>query len=187
MGGWAVGRAPCGQRAARELGQSAARALSARPLRAARSPPATNTCHTHTHGLTFVMDKRAPSARGEPFPSILKKPKGWRKGDLLDKSTKIKREKVESSKNKNVSAPLPQGCTSLMYACQQADYKAVVEILNKDVSFRRTRRIKCFECLVIIIVYRKHFFYILSNSSHHSHLTHDFSEGFVMLQIVHVT
>lgn len=84
------------------------------------------------------MDKRAPSARGEPIPSILKKPKGWRKGDLLDKSTKIKREKVEGSKNKNVSAPLPQGCTPLMYACQQADYKSVVEILNKDVSFPRT-------------------------------------------------
>lgn len=103
------------------------------------------------------MDKRAPSARGEPIPSILKKPKGWRKGDLLDKSTKIKREKVEGSKNKNVSAPLPQGCTPLMYACQQADYKAIVEILNKDVSFRRTSRIMCFECLVIVIDYKKHF------------------------------
>lgn len=81
------------------------------------------------------MDKRATSGRGEPIPSILKKPKGRHKGDLLDKSTKIKREKVEGSKKAgDVSAPLQQGCSPLMYACQQADYKAVVDILNKDVS-----------------------------------------------------
>lgn len=85
---------------------------------------------------TSVMDKRASSGRGEAIPSILKKPKGCRKGDLFDKSSKIKREKVEVSarKSEDVSAPLPQGCTPLMYACQQADYKAVVEALNKDVS-----------------------------------------------------
>lgn len=82
------------------------------------------------------MDKRAASGRGEPIPSILKKPKSRRKGDLLDKSTKIKREKVEGTKKgEDVSVPLPQGCTPLMYACQQADYKAVVDTLNKDVSF----------------------------------------------------
>lgn len=81
------------------------------------------------------MDKRATSGRGEPIPSILKKPKSRHKGDLLDKSTKIKLEKVEGSKKGGeVSAPLPHGCTPLMYACQQADYKTVVEILNKDVS-----------------------------------------------------
>lgn len=80
------------------------------------------------------MDKRGTSGRGEPIPSILKKPKGRRKGDLLDKSSKIKREKVEGPKGEDVSAPLPQGCTPLMYACQQADYKAVVDTLNKDVS-----------------------------------------------------
>lgn len=81
------------------------------------------------------MDKRATSGRGEPIPSILKKPKGRQKGDLLDKSTKIKREKAEGSKkNGDVNAPLQQGCTPLMYACQQADYKSVVDILNKDVS-----------------------------------------------------
>ena len=81
------------------------------------------------------MDKRATSGRGEPIPSILKKPKGRHKGDLVDKSTKIKREKVEGSKKGgDVSAPLQQGCSPLMYACQQADYKAVVDILNKDVS-----------------------------------------------------
>lgn len=81
------------------------------------------------------MDKRSSSGRGEPIPSILKKPKGRHKGDLVDKSTKIKREKVEGTKKGgDVSAPLQQGCSPLMYACQQADYKAVVDILNKDVS-----------------------------------------------------
>ncbi|XP_013192052.2 protein phosphatase 1 regulatory subunit 12A [Amyelois transitella] len=86
------------------------------------------------------MDKRAASGRGEPIPSILKKPKSRRKGDLLDKSTKIKRETVEGSKKgEDVSAPLPQGCTPLMYACQQADYKAVVDALNKDPSSVRVR------------------------------------------------
>lgn len=82
------------------------------------------------------MDKRAASGRGEPIPSILKKPKGRRKGDLLDKSSKIKREKVAEAEKKSgdASAPLPLGCTPLMYACQQADYKAVVDTLNKDVS-----------------------------------------------------
>ncbi|KAI5643130.1 ankyrin repeats (3 copies) domain-containing protein [Phthorimaea operculella] len=85
------------------------------------------------------MDKRATSGRGEPIPSILKKPKNRRNGDFLDKSSKIKREKVEGSKGEDVSAPLPQGCTPLMYACQQADYKAVVDILNKDPSSVRVR------------------------------------------------
>lgn len=155
-----------GQRAS-SVSRRPAPSAPARSALRDRHPPQTHA--THTHGLTFVMDKRAPSARGEPIPSILKKPKGWRKGDLLDKSTKIKREKVEGSKNKNVSAPLPQGCTSLMYACQQADYKAVVEILNKDVSFRRTRRIMCFECLVIIIVYRKHYFFTFYQIHHTIH------------------
>ncbi|KAJ2944770.1 hypothetical protein O0L34_g1659 [Tuta absoluta] len=85
------------------------------------------------------MDKRATSGRGEPIPSILKKPNNRRNGDFLDKSSKIKREKVEGSKGEDVSAPLPQGCTPLMYACQQADYKAVVDILNKDPSSVRVR------------------------------------------------
>ncbi|XP_028159650.1 ankycorbin isoform X1 [Ostrinia furnacalis] len=86
------------------------------------------------------MDKRAASGRGEPIPSILKKPKSRRKGDLVDKSTKIKREKVEGSKKGgDASAPLPQGCTPLMYACQQADYKAVVDNLNKDPASVRVR------------------------------------------------
>lgn len=80
------------------------------------------------------MEKRATSGKGEPIPSILKKPKNRHKGDLLDKKSKIKREKVEGLKKGDVSAPLPQGCTPLMYACQQADYKGVVDILNKDVS-----------------------------------------------------
>lgn len=82
------------------------------------------------------MDKRDTGGRGEPVPGILKKSKGRRKGDLLDKRSKIKKEKVEGSEKKgdDVSAPLPQGCTPLMYACQQADYKTVVDILNKDVS-----------------------------------------------------
>lgn len=81
------------------------------------------------------MDKRATSGRGEPIPSILKKPRSRRKGDLLDKSTKIKGEKVEGGARRSAGpgAP-PQGCSALMYACQQADYKAVVDILNKDVS-----------------------------------------------------
>lgn len=78
------------------------------------------------------MDKRVTS--GRDIPSILKKPKGRRQGDLLDKSTKIKREKVQAPTSEDVSAPLPQGCTPLMYACQQADYKTAVDILNKDVS-----------------------------------------------------
>ncbi|KAJ8724028.1 hypothetical protein PYW07_008008 [Mythimna separata] len=86
------------------------------------------------------MDKRATSGRAEPIPSILKKPKGRHKGDLVDKSTKIKREKVEGSKRGgDVSAPLQQGCSPLMYACQQADYKAVVDILNKDPASVRVR------------------------------------------------
>ncbi|XP_030034073.2 LOW QUALITY PROTEIN: ankycorbin [Manduca sexta] len=86
------------------------------------------------------MERRATSSRGEPIPSILKKPKNRNKGDLLDKSSKIKREKVEGSKrDENVSAPLRHGCTPLMYACQQADYKAVVDILNKDPSSVRVR------------------------------------------------
>ncbi|XP_026734654.1 protein phosphatase 1 regulatory subunit 12A isoform X2 [Trichoplusia ni] len=86
------------------------------------------------------MDKRATSGRGEPIPSILKKPKSRHKGDLVDKSTKIKREKVEGSKKAgDVSAPLQQGCSPLMYACQQADYKAVVDILNKDPASVRVR------------------------------------------------
>ncbi|XP_063895808.1 ankycorbin [Helicoverpa armigera] len=86
------------------------------------------------------MDKRATSGRAEPIPSILKKPKGRHKGDLVDKSTKIKREKVEGSKKGgDVSAPLQQGCSPLMYACQQADYKAVVDILNKDPASVRVR------------------------------------------------
>lgn len=80
------------------------------------------------------MEKRATSGKGESIPSILKKPKSRHKGDLLDKKSKIKREKVEGSKKGDVTAPLPQGCTPLMYACQQADYKGVVDILNKDVS-----------------------------------------------------
>lgn len=85
------------------------------------------------------MDKRATSGRGEPIPSILKKAKSRRRGDLVDKSTKIKREKVEGSKKgSDAGAPLPQGCTPLMYACQQADYKAVVDNLNKDVSSSHT-------------------------------------------------
>ncbi|XP_063627766.1 protein phosphatase 1 regulatory subunit 12A [Cydia splendana] len=83
------------------------------------------------------MDKRGAS--GRDIPSILKKPKGRRKGDLLDKSTKIKREKVEGPKGEDVSAPLPQGCTPLMYACQQADYKAVVDAINKDAASVRVR------------------------------------------------
>lgn len=110
-------------------------------------------CGCPTHGLhtslkRSVMDKRAASGRGEPIPSILKKPKGRLKGDLLDKSTKIKREKVEGSKKGgDASAPLPQGCTPLMYACQQADYKAVVDNLNKDVSSSSYSDIRIFLCL----------------------------------------
>lgn len=76
------------------------------------------------------MDKRAVSGRGEPVPSILKKSNKHRSGDLVDKSSKIKRE----NKRGDVNIPLPQGCTPLMYACQQANYKSVIEILNKDVS-----------------------------------------------------
>ncbi|KAM3962514.1 LOW QUALITY PROTEIN: uncharacterized protein ACR2FA_003420 [Aphomia sociella] len=86
------------------------------------------------------MDKRASSSRGEPISSILKKPKGRLKGGFLDKSTKIKREKVDGTKKgEDVSAPLPQGCTPLMYACQQADYKSVVDTLNKDPASVRIR------------------------------------------------
>lgn len=83
------------------------------------------------------MERRAVSGRGEPIPSILKNSKKHRAGDLVDKSTKIKREK-NSSKKDDVNIPLPQGCTPLMYACQQANYKSVVETLNKDVSFLLT-------------------------------------------------
>ncbi|XP_059053160.1 protein phosphatase 1 regulatory subunit 12A [Achroia grisella] len=85
------------------------------------------------------MDKRT-SSRGEPISSILKKPKSRIKGGFLDKSTKIKREKVDDTKKgEDVSAPLPQGCTPLMYACQQADYKSVVDTLNKDPASVRIR------------------------------------------------
>lgn len=84
------------------------------------------------------MDKRATSSgRSEPIPSILKKPKSRYKGDLFDKSNKIRGEKVEGSAKKGegaAGAALPKGCTALMYACQQADYKSVVELINKDVS-----------------------------------------------------
>lgn len=83
------------------------------------------------------MDKFRSGGRVEPIPSILKKPKTQKKGDLLDKSSKLKQEK-HSSKKSDVNRPLPQGCTPLMYACQQADYKTVVEILNKDVSYGAT-------------------------------------------------
>ncbi|XP_034833894.1 inversin-A isoform X2 [Maniola hyperantus] len=83
------------------------------------------------------MEKRAVSGRGEPIPSILKKPKKSPTGDLLDKSSKIKRER--NSKKGDVNTPLPQGCTPLMYACQQANYKSVVDILNKDPSSVRIR------------------------------------------------
>ncbi|CAG4986519.1 unnamed protein product [Colias eurytheme] len=84
------------------------------------------------------MDKFNTGRRVEPIPSILKKPKTQKKGDLLDKSTKIKREKY-SNKKGDVNLPLPQGCTPLMYACQQADYKTVVDILNKDPLSIRVR------------------------------------------------
>ncbi|XP_014372201.2 ankycorbin [Papilio machaon] len=84
------------------------------------------------------MEKRGASGRGEPIPSILKKPKPPR-GDLVDKSTKIKREKTSSRKNGDVSQSLAHGCTPLMYACQQADYRTVVDILNKDPSSARVR------------------------------------------------
>ncbi|KAJ0173730.1 hypothetical protein K1T71_010879 [Dendrolimus kikuchii] len=104
-------------------------------------PPLTDETHGTNHSLiNSVMDKRATSGRGEPIPSILKKPKSRHKGDLLDKSTKIKREKVEGSKKGgDVGGPLPQGCTPLMYACQQADYKSVVDNLNKDPTSVRVR------------------------------------------------
>lgn len=130
-------------------GQRSRRREQSQPsLRRAPSAPARRRCsrllppldspHHTWHACrskhSSVMDKRGTSGRGEPIPSILKKPKGRRKGDLLDKSSKIKREKVEGPKGEDVSAPLPQGCTPLMYACQQADYKAVVDTLNKDVS-----------------------------------------------------
>ncbi|CAB3246127.1 unnamed protein product [Arctia plantaginis] len=134
-------------------GQSEARALRAHsPSRAPQRSPHAYVAVTHdTHGVRAiltcsVMDKRATSGRGEPIPSILKKPKGRQKGDLLDKSTKIKREKAEGSKkNGNVNAPLQQGCSPLMYACQQADYKAVVDILNKDPAavHVRDRGLRC--------------------------------------------
>ncbi|XP_023940015.2 ankyrin repeat domain-containing protein 12 [Bicyclus anynana] len=80
------------------------------------------------------MEKRAVSGRGEPIPSILKKPK--KSYDLLDKSSKIKRN---GYKKVDVNTPLPQGCTPLMYACQQANYKSVVDTLNKDPSSVRIR------------------------------------------------
>lgn len=78
------------------------------------------------------MDKFRPGSRGEPIPSILKKPKSQSNSDLIDKRSKIKRENVTT--RSDVNLPLAQGCTPLMYACQQADYKTVVEILNRDVS-----------------------------------------------------
>lgn len=81
------------------------------------------------------MEKRAPGSRGEPIASILKKTKKPIAGDLLDKSAKFKREKNVSKKS-DVNIRLAQGCTPLMYACQQADYKTVVDTLNKDVSKR---------------------------------------------------
>lgn len=129
---------PLSERTARR-GQSEPRALRARSPAPQRPELALGSqlALTWLARLTkpSVMDKRAASGRGEPIPSILKKPKSRRKGDLVDKSTKIKREKVEGSKKGgDASAPLPQGCTPLMYACQQADYKAVVDNLNKDVS-----------------------------------------------------
>ncbi|CAH2094527.1 unnamed protein product [Euphydryas editha] len=77
------------------------------------------------------MEKREVSGRGEPIPSILKKSQKHRSGDLVDKSTKIRREK-NGFKKGDVNIPLPQGCTPLMYACQQANYKSVVDILNKE-------------------------------------------------------
>lgn len=79
------------------------------------------------------MEKRAVSGRGEPIPSILKKSKKTRSGDFVDKSTKLKREKNNYKKG-DVNIPLPQGCTPLMYACQQANFKSVLDSLNKDVS-----------------------------------------------------
>ncbi|KPI92406.1 Ankyrin repeat, PH and SEC7 domain containing protein secG [Papilio xuthus] len=84
------------------------------------------------------MEKRGASGRGEPIPSILKKPKPPR-GDLVNKSTKIKGEKTSSRKNGDVNHSLSHGCTPLMYACQQADYRTVVDILNKDPSSARVR------------------------------------------------
>ncbi|XP_045453323.1 ankycorbin [Melitaea cinxia] len=84
------------------------------------------------------MEKREVSGRGEPIPSILKKSKKNRSGDLVDKSTKIRGEK-NGFKKGDVNVPLPQGCTPLMYACQQANYKSVVEILNKEPSSVRIR------------------------------------------------
>ncbi|KAH9630814.1 hypothetical protein HF086_001042, partial [Spodoptera exigua] len=129
---------PLSERAAAREGQSEARALRARSRAATHTAAPLNIWRDFAN--TFVMDKRATSGRGEPIPSILKKPKGRHKGDLLDKSTKIKREKVEDSKKAgDVSAPLQQGCSPLMYACQQADYKAVVDILNKDPASVRVR------------------------------------------------
>ncbi|XP_026489618.2 protein phosphatase 1 regulatory subunit 12A [Vanessa tameamea] len=85
------------------------------------------------------MEKREVSGRGEPIPSILKKSKKHRTGgDLVDKSTKIRREK-NGFKKGDANIPLPQGCTPLMYACQQANYKSVIDILNKDPSSVRIR------------------------------------------------
>lgn len=84
------------------------------------------------------MEKRGNS-RPEPIPSILKKPKSRRKGDLLDKKSKIKRD---TGKSVAGDATLPQGCTALMYACQQADYKTVVDVLNKDVSSSLLRNLR---------------------------------------------
>ncbi|CAF4910357.1 unnamed protein product [Pieris macdunnoughi] len=90
------------------------------------------------------MDKFRPGSRGEPtIPSILKKPKVQSNSDLFDKSSKIKRENVTS--RHDVNLPLTQGCTPLMYACQQADYKTVVDILNRDPSSvrKRDRGLRC--------------------------------------------
>ncbi|KAI8425215.1 hypothetical protein MSG28_007029 [Choristoneura fumiferana] len=135
-----------GQRSRRpEQSQPSLRRAPSAPARRRRSrllPPLDSprhTWHACRSKYSSVMDKRGTSGRGEPIPSILKKPKSRRKGDLLDKSSKIRREKVEGPKGEDVSAPLPQGCTPLMYACQQADYKSVVDTLNKDPASVRVR------------------------------------------------
>lgn len=127
-----VRRRAAGSRGAYETRASLRHAPSApaRP-RAALSLSLTDIWHAHLSPV--VMEKRGASGRGEPIPSILKKPKPPR-GDLVDKSTKIKREKTSSRKYGDVSHSLAHGCTPLMYACQQADYRSVVDFLNKDVS-----------------------------------------------------
>ncbi|GBP61172.1 hypothetical protein EVAR_28381_1 [Eumeta japonica] len=100
----------------------------------ARAPTALDRA---AHGAAAATAPHAPPAMDRP--GILKKPKGRRKGDLLDKSSKIRREKVDGDTPRDAGAPLPHGCTPLMYACQQGDYKAVVDALNKDVSGRPHR------------------------------------------------